>query len=399
MVDDGTGNGTLKVSAIHITNPGTDYNSGVVTATFVGGAPTTAAIAEVGVTAANTSGGLVKLGAGILTMTNLNTYTGSTVVSNGTLRLEQTNYSPVITVKSGATLGGNGFLRSVAVEAGGTLAPGASVGTLSLTNLTLAATATSSFEFNGNVANDLVNVGGDLTPGGSTITITNISANPMPRGYYRLINYLGTKNGSFGPVQLLGSSGMTVGLDEVTANQVNLVVSNNLPVPGSTTYTQTSGMSLKISITNLLSHVTDVDAGDTGTLSLVSVSPTTNTVTLTINGDKIEVPVSTVADQFTYTVEDGHGGTNSGTVNISIQLVTGQPATLTVSGGTATGVFYGVPTLQYVVQRSTNLVDWVAISTNTVPASGVFTNIDTFGDLNPPPPPYPSAAYYQLQSH
>lgn len=66
---------------------------------------------------------LVKSGAGVQVLGGANTYTGTTLVSGGTLRIEgvQTG-TGLVTVASGGTLGGNGAIRgSLLVAAGGNL--------------------------------------------------------------------------------------------------------------------------------------------------------------------------------------------------------------------------------------------------------------------------------------
>lgn len=71
-----------KVTSVVITNPG--VITGTPTVSLVGGGGTGAAV-SVASTGANTSGGLTKIGAGILTLTGSNTFTGLTSVTNGTL--------------------------------------------------------------------------------------------------------------------------------------------------------------------------------------------------------------------------------------------------------------------------------------------------------------------------
>jgi len=71
------------------------------------------------------SGNLTKLGAGILTFTNINTYTGATFINAGTLTVMGGISGPggLVTVAAGATLNGSGTLaREVTVNPGGTLA-------------------------------------------------------------------------------------------------------------------------------------------------------------------------------------------------------------------------------------------------------------------------------------
>ena len=82
--------------------------------------------------AGSPSGGLTKLGLGSFTMSGANTYTGDTVVSNGTLNVNGSVAGAVL-VKSGATLGGSGSIAGlVTLEAGSTIGAGTSIGTLTL---------------------------------------------------------------------------------------------------------------------------------------------------------------------------------------------------------------------------------------------------------------------------
>jgi fibronectin-binding autotransporter adhesin len=76
-----------KIVSVAITNPGVISNLGNVTVSLIGGGGTGGAI-TVTELAANTSGGLAKLGAGTLTLTGINSYTGATSISaGGTLEL------------------------------------------------------------------------------------------------------------------------------------------------------------------------------------------------------------------------------------------------------------------------------------------------------------------------
>lgn len=80
------------------------------------------------------AGGVTKAGAGVVTLTGANTYTGPTAVNAGTLRVNG-SVAGAVTVGSGARIGGTGTIGGpLAVGAGATLDAGASVGTLTVAN-------------------------------------------------------------------------------------------------------------------------------------------------------------------------------------------------------------------------------------------------------------------------
>ena len=78
-----------------------------------------------------------------------------------------------------------------------------------------------------------------------------------------------------------------------------------------------------------------------------------------------------------------------GVINVVVNNGTsfGGSQAVTVTGSSATVTFGGIPTYQYEVQRSTNLVDWVTIYTTTAPSNGVITYTDDFSDLGGVPRP------------
>ena len=167
------------------------------------------------------TGTLVQAGTGTTILTGDSTaFAGTTQVDAGILRVNGT-LGGAVAVNTGATLQGTGTIGgNVAVNGGATLAAGASPGTLSVNgNLVLAAGSTTQFEFGtpnvaGGATNDLVNVGGNLTLGGTL----SVSPTPLANGYYRLFNVAGTVSGSFAN-QIQGANLLTG-----SPNQVNLLV-------------------------------------------------------------------------------------------------------------------------------------------------------------------------------
>jgi autotransporter-associated beta strand protein len=166
-------------------------------------------------------GGLVKQGASLFTLSGANDYTGATTVAGGNLRVNG-SVASAVNVQSGATLSGTGSVGGlVTVQSGGTLSAGQSPGTITLGALNLNAGSTSVFELGspgvvGGPTNDLVNVTGNLTLGGT------LSVNAPSAGYYRLFNY-----GTLTPSNFATITGSTNGTPVVLTNvpnQVNLSI-------------------------------------------------------------------------------------------------------------------------------------------------------------------------------
>ncbi len=186
---DGAGN----VTNIVITSPGTGYTS-APTVTLIGGGGSAGTVTPT--LGANTSGGLTKLGAGVLTLSGANTYTGETKINSGTLALASggtISSSATITVGTGAFLDasaiggltlssgqllrGNGTVTGgLTVQSGGTLSPGSSPGFLNVSGgLTLNSGATFQVELNGTAAgsqyDQLVVTSGGIALGNGTLSV------------------------------------------------------------------------------------------------------------------------------------------------------------------------------------------------------------------------------------
>ena len=183
--------------------------------------------------------------------------------------------------------------------------------------------------------------------------------------------------------------------NEPSTNSLTQVVTNHPPVAGAAYYARAANIQLLINIANLLTNVTDAD-GDA--ISLVGAGTdglnllSTNGTTLVNNGTYVLYTNSVtpnVNDGFEYTVTDGHGGTNAGTVSIIMNNnVVGQSnVKLNIGTTNVVASFFGVPGFRYAIDRSTNLTTgegWVSISTDTAPPAGLIQVQDNFQDLGIP---------------
>ncbi|CAN7458784.1 autotransporter outer membrane beta-barrel domain-containing protein [Variovorax sp. LjRoot290] len=189
--------------------------------------------------AINGTGGLVKTGGGTQTLTGTSTYTGATAVNAGRLRVNGSLANTAVGVASGATLEGTGSIAgAVTINAGGTLGPGNSPGAITLGSLTLNSSSLLAYEYGapnvvGGPVNDLTNVTGNLTLGG-TLNVTDAGDFAAMPGSYRVFNYGGTLTGNAASLALGSTPGYGPGdlaVQTVILQQVNLIASQpGLPV-------------------------------------------------------------------------------------------------------------------------------------------------------------------------
>jgi fibronectin-binding autotransporter adhesin len=182
------------------------------------------------------AGGLTKDGLGTLTLAGASSYAGETLVNAGTLIVngDQSAATGQTTIFSGATLGGFGIIGgNVDILDGATLAPGESVGTLTIGgNLSLASGSILAYEFGqaniaGGALNDLVNVGGDLTLDG-TINVTTSAGGTFGPGIYRVFNYGGALTDNGLDLGAIAGGTADIVVQTSVAGQVNLVNTQGL---------------------------------------------------------------------------------------------------------------------------------------------------------------------------
>ncbi len=90
-------------------------------------------------------------------------FTGDLSIAGGLVSVNTSTLTAVANVLSGATLGGSGTLGNVAVASGGTVAPGNSIGTLTVANISFASGSTYSVEIDNAGRSDLLHATGTAT--------------------------------------------------------------------------------------------------------------------------------------------------------------------------------------------------------------------------------------------
>ncbi len=143
---------------------------------------------------------VIKTGTGTLTLSATNTYTGSTDVNQGTLLVNGLiSNSSALTVASDGTVGGTGVING-ATTINGALAPGNSIGTLTVSNTLTWNSSTNAWKFELGAAgvsmlspgtSDLLAITGDFTKGtGSSFAFDFLGTGTQ--GWYKLVDWSGT---------------------------------------------------------------------------------------------------------------------------------------------------------------------------------------------------------------
>jgi autotransporter-associated beta strand protein len=247
-------------------------------------------------------GGLVKKGAGTLTLAAASLFSGNSTVSGGSLVVTNASGSATgsgaVAVTAGGTLGGSGVIAgTVSVANGGALQPGVGVGELTVGGLGLVTGSVTNVEFG--TGNDLIDVTATdgLTINGGSINLYQVgTTTPFTTlGTYDLITFQGTVQGTGVPSLAIGNP--QPGLDyslNVVGNVVKLtiapggLVSNWIEDGGgnwtdalswSSTIPGSQGDSALFN-TNLLSGPATIDLNAARTVGIVIFESIANSYTL-----------------------------------------------------------------------------------------------------------------------
>ncbi len=353
------------------------------TVTFAPGAGKTLQIAD-GIAddfgnGASAGGSIVMNGAGTLHLSGTSTFTGTSTVDDGLLKVTGSIANSEVVVNDGGTLGGTGATGSVTVNSGGTLAPGSSPGIIHTGDLVVNAGAHIAIEIAGltpGTQHDQVEVTGTVTLNGGSVDVSLLGGfNPAPGDTITIISNDGVDavSGSFagaGQLGLINSGGQTFEVNyaggdgnDVTLTKVELKVTTaSDDAFGNGSFAQEladgGGLSLReaIGIANRSGNADTITfastlAGQTLTLTGGELAITSD---VTIDGDtsgddKADITISggdavrifdltgdsTDVDLLSLTLTDGNAGSGDGGAVRAFSIGTLDIANTTISSSSA----------------------------------------------------------------
>jgi autotransporter-associated beta strand protein len=312
--------------------------------------------------------GLVKSGNtnnSVLALNNTETYTGPTIVSNGTLQVNGSlNAASTVTVVSNATLAGTGIINgAVTINASGTLAPGASIGTITL-NGGLTLNGNLLFEVNKSLSpqsNDVATVSGALTNGGTgTLTVANLGPALAVGDKFKLFN----KPLTNGAALTVTGGGTGVTWANNLAVDGSIVVAPSAPPtiitqPTSRAVAQGSSATLSVTVSTVTGVTNYLWQMNSNTITASNISGATTNSALTITNFQ-----AGNVGYYRVMINDGNNSTNSNNAQLTLAV----SPIIVNSGVSGTTLTLQIPTEigpTYLVQTNSNLAttNWQTAAT------------------------------------
>lgn len=304
--------------------------------------------------------GIVKEGDGTWRLSGVNTYTGDTTVSEGTLLVTGSIANSFTTVGEEGTLGGTGKVGTLFVESEGTLSAGVDgvangVGTLDTRSLLMFSDSVLNLDLGGtaNADHDRINVVGSVTLNGATLDLSLVNGLALAAGQtFEIITNDGSDavRGTFADedgnaieeggffefegknvvVSYKGGTGndvtltvntAPVAIDDVKAVNQRATATGNVITGGTPDSDANGGVLSVVAIARGAGDPEDVDEDDGATIdgrfgSLTIAADGTYTYDANVEG-RIAVG-ATATDVFTYTLSDGQGDEATATLSVTV---------------------------------------------------------------------------------
>jgi VCBS repeat-containing protein len=217
----------------------------------------------------------------------------------------------------------------------------------------------------------------DYNPDGLPLTITSTSTT-NGTAVISGTNVVFTPSTNFNGIVVFSYT-VSDGTNSTTASvTVTVTPVNDAPVANNDTYTTLEDVPLTIPAGGILTNDTDVD-GDALT-ALLESNVAHGSLSLNTDGGFTYTPNTNYygSDSFTYRATDGLA--TSAVATVTITILDNTPLSLSSAEMTAGGFSFqlsGPPASTYVIEASTNLTDWTAISTNSgLTGSVVFSDTE-----------------------